>query len=416
MYNIIVKKCDDPEKVHAVAEELARWSGMKTDAIVKIITENPVCVKRNTTGKDALNIKKRFESSGACVEMVMVKERVASINDDESDEPGRVLTELEFIEKLNSRDDIFILEEDTRLRKFEAVSLIVGIGCGIFLSTYKITTVLPDFIENVLPQTSISMRKEPVVNVTRPPVEQSQFDKKHDSRKVLKRSNEQGSGAKGGGDPKARVTAKGVLGIISGQIKGNSVASADMFAEGGFSSSIDAVLSGVGGLKTGASGGVGRKGVAAIGFGTGYNSGFGGGSGGDIGDLLGNISEGTAIEMKLKKLPVTIGTVAEHLKGQAFVGGRNKTEIMRVVMQNIRALRYVYNKRLRENPGLSGRVTVKFGIDELGRVLFASVVESTLGDSEFEVSIVDKVRRWVFAKIDKPGDITEVVYPFVFAQ
>ncbi|HRU32811.1 MAG TPA: hypothetical protein P5310_05310, partial [bacterium] len=46
----------------------------------------------------------------------------------------------------------------------------------------------------------------------------------------------------GGGDPRARVTHKGVLGIISGQIKGKSVASADIFGKGGFATDIDAIL------------------------------------------------------------------------------------------------------------------------------------------------------------------------------
>jgi TonB family protein len=85
-------------------------------------------------------------------------------------------------------------------------------------------------------------------------------------------------------------------------------------------------------------------------------------------------------------------------------------------MQNIAALRYAYNKRLREKPGLKGKITVKFAIDEFGKVIFASVVESTMGDSELETIVVDKIKRWVFEKIDKPGDVTEVVYPFVFSQ
>ena len=85
-------------------------------------------------------------------------------------------------------------------------------------------------------------------------------------------------------------------------------------------------------------------------------------------------------------------------------------------MQNIAALRYAYNKRLREKPGLKGKITVKFAIDEFGKVSFASVVESTMSDPELEAIVVDKIKRWVFEKIDKPGDVTEVVYPFVFSQ
>jgi hypothetical protein len=55
------------------------------------------------------------------------------------------------------------------------------------------------------------------------------------------------------------------------------VESADVFGKGGFATDIDAILSGVGGLKAGGDGGVGRKGVAGIVYGSGFDSGGGGG-------------------------------------------------------------------------------------------------------------------------------------------
>ena len=89
---------------------------------------------------------------------------------------------------------------------------------------------------------------------------------------------------------------------------------------------------------------------------------------------------------------------------------------MRVVNQNLAALRYAYNKRLREKPGLRGKITCKFAIDEFGKVIYCEVIESTMEDSQLEADIVDKIKRWVFDKVDKPGDVTEIVYPFVFSQ
>jgi TonB family protein len=85
-------------------------------------------------------------------------------------------------------------------------------------------------------------------------------------------------------------------------------------------------------------------------------------------------------------------------------------------MQNLAALRYAYNKRLREKPGLKGKITCKFAIDEFGKVIFCEALESTMADPGLEAEVVDKIKRWVFEKIDKPGDVTEVVYPFVFSQ
>jgi TonB family protein len=104
------------------------------------------------------------------------------------------------------------------------------------------------------------------------------------------------------------------------------------------------------------------------------------------------------------------------VEGGALTGGRSKASIMRVVRQNLAALRYAYNKRLQEKPGLKGKVTVKFAIDEFGKVIFCSVVSTTMNDNNFESTVVEKIRRWGFGKIDKPGDVTEVIYPFVFSQ
>lgn len=86
------------------------------------------------------------------------------------------------------------------------------------------------------------------------------------------------------------------------------------------------------------------------------------------------------------------------------------------MMQNIAALRYAYNKRLREKPGLKGRITVRFAIDEFGNVLYCAVEESSIDDNILETLVMNRIKHWRFEKIDKPGDITEVVYPFVFSQ
>jgi len=177
------------------------------------------------------------------------------------------------------------------------------------------------------------------------------------------------SSNKGGGDPYARVTKTGILGIVSGQVKGKPVASANVFGKGGFA---------------------------------------------EIDDLMGGLMGGGGLELK-KKGELKVSS-PDFLKGGALTGGRSRAAIQRTVMQNMAALRYAYNKRLREKPGLKGKITVKFAIDEFGKVIFAQVVDATLFDSELENTVLQKVKSWEFGKIDKPGDITEVVYPFVFAN
>jgi TonB family protein len=109
-------------------------------------------------------------------------------------------------------------------------------------------------------------------------------------------------------------------------------------------------------------------------------------------------------------------TAPDFLKGASLTGGRSKASIMRVLMQNIAALRYVYNKRLREKPDVQGTVTVKFKIDYTGKVISCEIVKSTMNDPELENAIKIKIRRWVFEEIPQKDDVTEVVYPFIFSK
>lgn len=438
-YKVLIKKCEDPQRASRIAEEIARWSGSTADVVYGVITQKPVCIRKEAEKDEALRLKGQFEAVGAEVELVAIGGGVAPVtavaagntaatmkpsankSDDDDDEPGRVLTDAEYTQRLRERADIFASDRDTRLRNIELVSLILGVLFGIYLSTREIVTVQSDFFEKIPEERVAKLVKEEISATLE---EKKKEEKKPEEelkkeKKSIKPKKNQGSGGMqgGGGDPRARVTHKGVLGIISGQIKGKSVASADIFGKGGFATDIDAILSGVGGLKSGGSGGVGRKGVAGIGYGAGYGSGFGGSGAGGIDDLIGGLMGGDGGGgLDLKKRGSLKITSAEFMKGAALTGGRSKASIMRVVMQNIAALRHAYNKRLREKPGLKGKVTVKFAIDEYGKVIFCQVVESTMGDADLESEIAAKIRRWIFEKIDKPGDVTEVVYPFVFSQ
>ncbi len=440
-YKVLIKKCENPQRASRIAEEIARWSGSTADVVYGVITQKPVCIRKEAEKDEALRLKGQFEAVGAEVELVAIGGGVAPVvaasaisgaavakpsakksdDDDDDDEPGRILTDAEYAQRLKERGDIFSLNRDTRLRNIEIVSLILGVIFGIYLSTREIVTVQSDFFEKIPEERVAKLVKEEISATLeeKKKEEKKPEDEIKKEKKTLKPKKNQGSGGMqgGGGDPRARVTHKGVLGIISGSIKGKTVASADIFGKGGFATDIDAILSGVGGLKSGGSGGVGRKGVAGIGYGAGYGSGFGGSGAGGIDDLIGGLMGGDGGGgLNLKKRGSLKITSAEFMKGAALTGGRSKASIMRVVMQNIASLRHSYNKRLREKPGLKGKVTVKFAIDEYGKVIFCQVVESTMGDPGLESELASKIRRWIFEKIDKPGDVTEVVYPFVFSQ
>jgi len=451
-YKILIKKCDDPQRASAIAAEVARWSGSTPDVVYNAITQKAICIRKEADEDEAQRLRAQFGGIGAEVELVPLQEAppvaaaaafaaapagvtaavapaAASMpptstaarhdddDDDEDDEPGRILTDAEYAEMAKGRPDVFYFEKAAKMRNIQTICFVMAVLLCIYMSTRTVVEVATDFFEK--------MPEERVAKLVNAEEIQAQLEKKKEEEKKEETPSDQkklkpqktGAGGMtgGGGDPRARVTQMGVLGIVSGQIKGKSVASADIFGKGGFATDIDAILSGVGGLKSGGDGGVGRKGVAGIGYGAGYGSGFGG-SGGGIDDLLGGLMGGGGGGLDLKKRGELRVSSPEFLKGGALTGGRSRASIQRVVMQNMAALRHAYSRRLRDKPGLSGTITVKFSIDEFGRVIFAQMVSSTMSDSELETTVVSRVRSWVFEKIDKPGDVTEVTYPFAFSQ
>jgi TonB family protein len=420
-YQVIIDKCNDPASAMDIAREIARRTGRTPESVYKIITAKTTCIRKEVDKAEALGLKATYESLGAIVEIVSVGAAAVRApggdDDDDGEASGRLLSSEEYVQKVNQRKDIFYFEGNRSLKNVEMVSLVCAILAGVFLSTREITlTQAADFFEREEVAGKFGGTVERPKTIDRE--EKKQPEPQISERKVLKPNHKQEKGGMtgGGGDPRARVTMKGVLGIISGQVKGKTLASADIFGKGGFATDIDAILSGVIGLKTGGDGGVGRRGETGIGFGTGYNSGFSGGSGG-IGDLIDNLmsSSGSGIELKrhIARLEVRPPTMVH---GGSITSGRSKASIMRVVMQNIGALRHAYNKRLRDKPGLDGKITVRFAVDEFGKVIFCQLQESTMSDADLETTVVAKIRAWKFDKIDKPGDVTEVVYPFVFSQ
>jgi uncharacterized protein (TIGR02145 family) len=108
---------------------------------------------------------------------------------------------------------------------------------------------------------------------------------------------------------------------------------------------------------------------------------------------------------------------SESVDGGTPTNGRTRANINGFITQRMGTLNYIYNARIRQNPRLgSGKITVKFDINEFGNVIYATVVESTIKDSELEKMVVNQVKGWTFGKIDMPGDVTTVDYSFVFEK
>ncbi|MEP7123641.1 MAG: AgmX/PglI C-terminal domain-containing protein [Byssovorax sp.] len=182
----------------------------------------------------------------------------------------------------------------------------------------------------------------------------------------------------------------GMVGLLDGRASGASsiVPPADSAPLG---PNLDAM--GAGGL--GLSGiGEGGGGLGTLGHGSGTESGFGSGHG-----RLGG-------EHKSSAPSVRMGTVS--------VSGRLPPEVIqRIVRQNFGRFRLCYENGLRSNPGLEGRVSVRFIIGTDGNVSAVSNGGSDLPDGSVVACVVRSFGGLTFPAPD--GGNVAVTYPIVFA-
>ena len=153
----------------------------------------------------------------------------------------------------------------------------------------------------------------------------------------------------------------------------------------------------------------------SIDFQVGFCSGFAG-SDSSLQDLIEDlIPEG--IELNIKKRDWHRGPCdGPHIMLRVYNTDRSRRSICLQVMHYVPQLRNLYLKRLKETPGLRGKVTVKFKIVETGNIISSELVESTLNDPEFVLTVISAIKLWVFPKIDTSVDTAAVTIPFVFNQ
>jgi len=166
---------------------------------------------------------------------------------------------------------------------------------------------------------------------------------------------------------------------------------------------IDVILAGGGGhvyKKGERAGGDGDRmaGVAGQGLGAGGRSGLG------VGRMRVGVANGTVRASIAPPKPTDI-----ELGGEA--GSRSPESILRVIRSHIGGFRYSYEKALRNNPNLGGKITLKFTIAPSGDIVAIEIVSSNTGDAALDTEIKDKAHRMKFDSIER-GNVT-VTYAFV---
>ena len=100
-------------------------------------------------------------------------------------------------------------------------------------------------------------------------------------------------------------------------------------------------------------------------------------------------------------------------KGKGSRGaGRSIEEIQMVFDRNKGSIYSVYNRALRKDPNLQGKVVLRLTIAPSGKVTHCSIVSSELGDAELGKKITSRVKRFNFGAKDV-NEVT-ITYPIDF--
>jgi TonB family protein len=97
---------------------------------------------------------------------------------------------------------------------------------------------------------------------------------------------------------------------------------------------------------------------------------------------------------------------AAQRSGDSNKASRSREEIERVFDANKGRIFTLYNRALRENPALQGKVVLRLTIAPDGRVTFCEIVSSELGDPELERGLVQRVLQFQFEARDDVEAIT----------
>lgn len=75
---------------------------------------------------------------------------------------------------------------------------------------------------------------------------------------------------------------------------------------------------------------------------------------------------------------------------------RSEEDIRKIMNQHKGAIDLIYNRALRQNASLQGKMVVKIVIDPNGKIVEASLVSSELGDPDLEAKILQRIKLITF--------------------
>ncbi len=149
----------------------------------------------------------------------------------------------------------------------------------------------------------------------------------------------------------------------------------------------------------------------AVKSGKGAYKGLGKGEGGGSRIKTGAVKAKTKKRAEIKvKFRVRGGSVG----GQSGSGRVDKGAVKKVFSRRSGAIKHCYEKALKTNPNVKGKVTIRFQIGTAGRITRSKCTSNTTGSAAICKCILGKVKSWRFPS-PEGGPVT-FSYPFILSQ
>jgi len=293
----------------------------------------------------------------------------------------------------------------------------------LFILNVLIIYAFKDYQVNIEAKFDIEKMPERLAQfIIKPPEEIIEVDTKTLSRTIegaeqgQKSENKQGqkssarrSGSKQGsgkrrGNPAASA---GLLGLIAGTgSSGKSSSIVDALVDKGLVADLNNIVGGGTNLKVTKGGNKNDIDPLDQLIGT-------GGSGG-IDDFLSALEDDVPQVNLTKKAKVDLVKPSKMTGSKEALGQRTEQSIMNIVLARQGQITYLYEKYLKRNPNLRGKISIEFTIAANGFVTEARIIESTINHPELERDLLNLVKRLKFDPIPS-GNVT-TIFPFQFSK
>ena len=282
--------------------------------------------------------------------------------------------------------------------------LILVLSALLHLGMIQYVNALPisETLSNA--ETKRFMIKVTDVKITDIPPEEEVLEDKPlgDEKEKEKKKDDKGKKSKAGGSGNGEaeekgVETKGLLALITADSGSGSVA--NLINELGTDSGIKDIVGRISGINVAKAGdaltrkGDGGSGVSTV----------------DAGSL-GRTGSSSGVGTGKKKTHIVKAKVSSS---GGVSGSLSATSVRGKIRRYVGGIRYCYERELKSDPTLSGKVSVSFSIDGSGGVAGCSVSANTLGNASVGSCVCRRINRW---KFDPPedGGSSSVNYTFIF--